>query len=248
MAEPYHQQLSTILRKEIQSGRFKQGDPFLTERQLQERFGVSSTTVRRAIQTLVQEGYLYRRVAKGTFVRRPKFEEPVGPLCGLFDEMAARGLRVEAEMLASEQQRADPATAEKLGLVPGATVYRLKRVLRVEGETVAVSDSYFPTDIGAVVVQGDLASTPIFRAIEDRLGSKVHETETTIEAGAARTKDASLLGVPKGSPVLIVERVVYAVDGRALWLSRYVHRSDKYRYRTRMIRSSTKRVLDGDEE
>lgn len=248
MVAPYHLQLSAILRKEIQSGRFKQGDPFTTERQLEERFGVSSTTARRAIQTLVQEGYLYRRVGKGTFVRRPKFEEPLGALCSFFQETEALGLEPSAELLAAERRPADPIVAEKLGIVPEETVFWTRRVLKIGDEPVAVSDSYFPTDIGAIVSQGDLETTPVFKVIEDRIGTQAHESETIIEAGAAKTKEANLLHVPKGSPVLIMERTVYAVNGKPLWINRYVHRSDRYRFRTRTIRNSSKRILADEKE
>ncbi len=248
MVAPYHLQISELLRKEIQSGGFSQGDPFTTERQLEERFGVSSITVRRAIQTLVQEGYLYRRVGKGTFVRRPKFEEPLGAVCGFFQETEALGLEPSAEVLAVEELPADPATAEKLGMEPEEPVFWLRRVLRIGEETVALSDSYFPRAIGAVLSNCDLETTPIFKAIEDHLGTRAHESETVIEAGAAGAKEAILLGVPKGSPVLVMERTVYAVDGKPLWVNRYVHRSDKYRFRTRNLRGSAKRVLAEETE
>lgn len=248
MVAPYHQQISTLLRKEIQSGRFKQGDPFTTEKQLETRFGVSSTTVRRAIQTLVQEGYLYRRVGKGTFVRRPQFEEPLGALCSFFQETEAIGLEPSARVIGFEQQPAGVEIAGKLDISPQDPVCWLGRVLKIGDDPVAVSDSYFPTAIGDLISQDDLEITPIFKAVEDHTGARAHESETIIEAGAAETKEANILRVPEGFPVLIMERTVYAINGKPLWVNRYIHRSDKYRFRTRNIRNSSKRVLaDGEE-
>ncbi len=246
MVVPYHQQIAALLRKEIQSGRFKQGDPFATEKQLAERFGLSSTTIKRAIQTLVQEGYLHRVVAKGTFVRRTHFEESLGPLCGFFDEMESKGLSPTVQVLISERQTASPTVTEKLQLDCVKTVYWIRRLHQIDSNTVASCDSYFSPDVGSVVSQDEYVSGRFTQVVQSQLGIHLRETEVTIEAAAADAEVAGLLNIPQGTPVLIVERVMYAADGRPVWMSRYTHRSDRYRYRTRMIQNSTKRVFGDD--
>jgi GntR family transcriptional regulator len=248
LVAPYHLQISTLLRQEIQSGRYKQGDPFTTEKQLETRFGVSSTTARRAIQTLVQEGYLYRRVGKGTFVRRPQFEEPLGALCSFFQESEAIGLTPSATITGFERRPADATIADKLGIFPEDSVYWLGRILKIGDDPVALSDSYFTAEIGDLISRDVFEHNPIFEAVESHTGARAHESETLIEAGAAKAKEADILRVPEGFPVLIMERTVYAINGKTLWTTRYIHRSDKYRFKTRNIRNSSKRVLADERE
>lgn len=65
---PLYQQIKLALRAEIDAGRFDPATPFVTQREVCERFGVSSITAVRALNDLVAEGVLVRRRGLGTFV------------------------------------------------------------------------------------------------------------------------------------------------------------------------------------
>lgn len=65
---PLYQQIKQALRAEIDAGRFDPAAPFVTQREVCERFGVSSITAVRALNDLVAEGVLVRRRGLGTFV------------------------------------------------------------------------------------------------------------------------------------------------------------------------------------
>ena len=72
---PLHSQIKLDLETQLKNGRWKAGDLFPTDKQLMEHYNVSSTTVRRAIYELVQEGWIVRRSGKGTFVRKNMVED-----------------------------------------------------------------------------------------------------------------------------------------------------------------------------
>jgi DNA-binding LacI/PurR family transcriptional regulator len=65
---PLYQQLKTILQRQIDSGELQPGDMLPSLRQLCREHGVSSITVRRALQELVNEGRLQSQQGVGTFV------------------------------------------------------------------------------------------------------------------------------------------------------------------------------------
>lgn len=239
---PLHYQLSKKLQEEINFRKFKQGDLFTTEKSLMERFGVSSTTVRRALQDLVQKGYLYRRVGKGTFVRRPYFEESIGALSTFFEEMEARGLKPTSDILSVQIVDAEKSIAEKLQVKESESIYFIKKLLLADGEPIAILESYWPLYIGNFLVQYDLTTTGMFRIVENIMGIKLGEAEATIEAGSATASEAHLLGVQKGEPLLVMKRVVYSTDGKTVNTSRFAYRGDKYKYRARMIRNSEKLI------
>lgn len=67
-----HDQIRQIVLKEIESGNVGVDEAIPTEEELCEMYGVSRTTVRRAISDLVKDGRLFRMKSKGTFVMAPK--------------------------------------------------------------------------------------------------------------------------------------------------------------------------------
>jgi len=228
------------LQNEIHSGKFKQGDFFATEKSLIESFRVSSTTVRRALQVLVQKGYLYRKAGKGTFIRRLQIEETLGPLWSFYEEMEAIGLKPTSDLLAIEVQKANRFIAQKLRLTESAPIYWIRKLLRANDEPIAILDSYWLFDVGKDLAQHNLKSTNLFSIVENKLGISLAEADATIEAGAASSEEAQTLGILEENPILIMQRTVYAVDGRPIYLSRFAYRADRYKYRTRMIRGPMK--------
>lgn len=73
---PKYIQIKEAIRKEIEGNRLKEGEQLASESVLIERFGASKMTVIRALQELVQEGYLRRVQGKGTYVTRPVLNTP----------------------------------------------------------------------------------------------------------------------------------------------------------------------------
>ncbi|HEY3332215.1 MAG TPA: substrate-binding domain-containing protein [Capsulimonadaceae bacterium] len=66
---PLHVQVRRAMRQVIEE-HFEDGQQFWTEQVLIERLNVSQITVRRALNDLAKDGFLLRRAAKGTVVRK----------------------------------------------------------------------------------------------------------------------------------------------------------------------------------
>ena len=68
VGEPLYQRVKRELVAAIESGEYPPDVPFVTQRKICERFGVSHATAVRALNDLVTEGYVIRRRGQGTFV------------------------------------------------------------------------------------------------------------------------------------------------------------------------------------
>ena len=80
-SKPRYLQILDHLRHEIRDGRYQPGDKLPTEVELMAQFGVSRTTVSRALRSLESEGMLMRRQGSGTYVREEIEQEPVAGIC-----------------------------------------------------------------------------------------------------------------------------------------------------------------------
>jgi DNA-binding GntR family transcriptional regulator len=69
---PYYLQLASLLRAEIESGKWGPSEPLPSESTLQQEHGVSRGTVRAAIKVLRDEGLVVTIGARGTFVAKKK--------------------------------------------------------------------------------------------------------------------------------------------------------------------------------
>ncbi len=74
-AQPLYQQVKQALLADIAAGRYSPDRPFITQREICERFDVSHATAVRALNDLAAEGHLVRRRGQGTFVA----EQPAKP-------------------------------------------------------------------------------------------------------------------------------------------------------------------------
>ena len=67
---PKYEIIKQDIIEKINTGEFETGTKIYSEGELKRIYGVSNTTVVRALQDLVLEGYLIRRQGEGTYVRR----------------------------------------------------------------------------------------------------------------------------------------------------------------------------------
>jgi len=68
--EPIYQTILNALILELNTNQFRKNDPFYSESELRQKYQVSSTTVVRVLNTLADQGYIYRVQGKGSFVSK----------------------------------------------------------------------------------------------------------------------------------------------------------------------------------
>ena len=100
----------------------------------------------------------------------------------------------------------------------------LDRLREVDGEPVAVETWYTPLRIVPGIQRSDFAEDgreqSTYHMLDQRFGVRLYRAEDTLEAVALEAKDARLLGVEKGSPVLLRSRVAYTTDDLPVVYSR----------------------------
>jgi DNA-binding LacI/PurR family transcriptional regulator len=116
-------QLAQMLRRDINAGMYGNGAPIPSERELMEQHGVSRTTVRRAIQQLVEEAVLTRIPGSGTYVNAPAPQPVVGQdTLGLLVPTLANPYYAELSRAIERE-----AAAGGLNLVVGQSDYRAEQ-------------------------------------------------------------------------------------------------------------------------
>lgn len=211
---PLYYQLENILREKIISGAFAAGSRLPTEIELIRIYGVGRITVRQALAALTKEGLIERRRRRGTFVterktRRRPFGERID-LTGSLDEIITSEAGARFKVIEMNRIDADPQEAELFGLGAGEPLYRVKRLGLRDDKPRNLTLDYLPAEIGEKLTPEELSAGSLLQTLETRLGLKLKSATQRITAALADPYLAKLLDVRVGSPMLSIERAVYA--------------------------------------
>jgi GntR family transcriptional regulator len=235
---PLHAQVEDLLVADFTNGALAPGARLPSEDALVERFAVSRTTVRTAIQSLIRRGLVEIRRGKGTFVTQPKLSQELTELTGFVEDMAALGRGASAKVLERRSVAANAAVAQRLGLEKGQSVVRIQRVRLADGVPLSFDETYLPQALGEQVMQDDLETQPIFSLLEQKYDTPLLEAEYRLEAVAADPGVARHLGITVGSPIFLIERTSYSTGRRPVDYERLYYRGDHIRFVTRLSRRS----------
>jgi GntR family transcriptional regulator len=227
---PLYSQLRERLLALMDHGQFQEGDPFPTERELVQKYGVSRITVRRAVDELVREGYLIARQGKGTFVARPKISRHVPQMRSFSQEMADQGRRPGSRLLSLGHQRVSQHIANALSLPEDSWVWVVERLRLADDEPICISLVYLNLPAQVSLMPAELEQEPsLWRVLESK-GIQLAYRDENIQAITAGAREAELLEVEVGAPLLLVEGTVYDDRGEPIEYHQMHNRGDRYSY------------------
>jgi GntR family transcriptional regulator len=191
-----------------------------SDAQLCEEFGVSRMTARGAVQRLVHEGLVYRVPGRGTFVAPARANRTASHILSFSDEMRRRGRRPSSRLV---ERTIRQATAEEARRLSTGDVLVLRRVREADGEPVALETAVFPAERVGPLLDGDVEHVSVFATLA-AAGLVPTAGRAAIGAEAATAEDARLLGVKRGTPLLVERRLINDQTGAPLESteSRYV--------------------------
>ena len=124
--KPLHAQISEYIMTKIQSGEWPVGHMLPTELELCEQFGISRSSVRTAMMSLVNDGYLKRVKGKGTFVTNPmRLEDTTIFIESFAEEMHRHGKEISNEIIEFRVMRGEDAVCRAVRAGGTARIWRI---------------------------------------------------------------------------------------------------------------------------
>lgn len=235
--QPLHDQIAEWIRTRILSAVWPANYKLPPEPAIASTFEVSRGTVRRALQTLIDEGLLVQVQGKGTFVTLGTFDSPIAQdLLSLAEALQLRGLEFQTQVLAAEIVQPSERTDELLGLPAATPLFRLERLRTVADTPVALSVNYVRLDLCPGIEKHDFSVRTLFDVIEHDYELSIASGGRNFNAQAADGATAAALEVSEGTPLLYLEQVTYSEDGAPIEYSDVWIRGDRLRLTTFLTR------------
>ena len=230
---PLYVQIAEGLLEQIESAELVPGDRLPSERKLSKQLGVTRTTLRQALNLLETQGLLKRMHGVGTYVANMKIDRHANQLVPFTKGIRRRGHAPGAKVVMMRQELASVSIARKLNLKTSAPIFYSHRLRMVNHEPTMLEKFKVPIHIFPDFHEQDLDNQSVYEVMERVYNVAITHADLSIEAVSATEYEAELLGVPKGAPLMLEERVGYDKNGRPVEYAKDLYRGDRFRFVTR---------------
>jgi GntR family transcriptional regulator len=232
--EKLYIQLTRIFLEEINSGRWGLNKKIPSEDELCKKYNVSKITVRQAINNLVSDGYLMKIQGKGTFVTS------VMPVVGLAmrtrfsEEMFGEEVKVDKELLF--KGIIFPSPEIKAYLKTEDTIYHFLCRRMVNNNPAYIDESYVPLPMLPDIETVDIIHASLYSILQEKAVMKIFKMIQTVEILNVADDSAKYLDLQPGVPALAVHRLLLSSDNTPVGYTRFIGRSDRYKFQTEFER------------
>jgi len=226
---PLWAQVLDDLRRRLAEGEF--APRFPGDNELAAHYAVSRHTVREAVRHLHSEGVVERGRGRGTFVRQPVIEQPLGTLYSLFRSVEEQGF-VQRSIVRHLEERRDEQAANVLGCDPDDPLIYLERLRLADEQPIVLDCSWMPARLARPLLQVDFGHTALYRELQERCRVRIDSGWERFHPVLPNAEQRQLLGVGARTPALGIERLAYSSSVPVEWRHGVV-RTDRFSFVTR---------------
>lgn len=211
------------------------GSAIPTERAISDEYGVSRTTVRRALHDLFIEGRITREQGRGTFIAEPKIVQEL-TLTGYTEDMIKHGMVPSSRILSIAKTSEDAEAIAALDLPPSSSVLVISRLRLANGVPMAIEVAHFSYERFGRIADLINEDASVYELLDVEFGVRLDHAEETIESAVATPEDAELLRSEVGGPILLLSRNSYDADDNIVEFVRSRYRGDRFRFVAKLTR------------
>ena len=224
-----YQEIYQQLKEKIRNRMYPPQTALPTEKDLQEQYGVSRDTVRKALAILTEEGLIQRVQGRGSVVLgQDLLPFPVSGLTSYQELTAALQLDSKTQVLSLERVVVTEDLADLTGFDLASQVWKVVRTRSIEGQVYLIDTDYLTVDDVPTLTQ-EIASQSIYAYLEGELGLDIAYAHKEITVEETSHTDRSLMQTDDAYLVLVCSKV-YLGNTRQFQYTESRHKMDKFRF------------------
>ena len=173
-------------------------------------FSVSRTTLRKAMELLEDEGFVYIQQGRGTEVLDFKATQKLNHVTSFSETLEAKGFSVESKSMHIDVIVPPANILEDLVIPPNSQVVRIQRIQLANGKPIAIMTNYIVEDLVPGIIQDAGKFVSLYHHLETKYGIKITSAKDNIKAKVADFLESELLQIPIGSALLVDRRITFS--------------------------------------
>lgn len=227
-ALPLYAQLADQILGQIRSGDLPVGEKIPSEHELASMFKIGRPTVRQATEVLIRRGYLMRRRGSGTYVADRSKHVGLFSLGGTLESFSAQGYALETKILQKARLVIQDVNDENP--LSGRPAFKVVRLGSVEKEPVLLETFWFDADVFEKFDELELDGRSLSEVVLSHYRMEVTSAEQHFSVATLAEKEAKLLGVAVGAPILHVGRLLHFRSASSAAFVEMECRSDRFTF------------------
>ena len=220
MKQLLYEELAGYMIKKISSREWGEGQKLPGELELSKIFGVGRSTVREALNLLVEKGMIVKKNGSGSYVRLQStaLNNPLLQLNSIGEMIQAAGCVPKSIWYSIEHGFADEEMKKELDLSLGEPIVIMLRGREADNIPVAFSCNVFPEKYVGNIFDSCIAGK-MFSLLQEHCGIYIHYAETKIFGlNLSREWDQKAWEFLKSS-IVMLKQLHYDSEGRKIFCS-----------------------------
>ena len=228
--ESKYRHLYKLLLDKIDKREYEPGDKLPAEGELMEAYGASRDTVRKALELLVQDGYIQKARGKAAEVLdKNKFNFPVSEIASFKEIYRYSASKPKTIVENLEIVKGDKKLMAALQIGPEDEAFLLERDREIEGEKIIIDKDYFSRKV-VENLPLRAAQDSVYEYLEKELGLKIGFAMKEITVHMATDEDYRLLDMGSYDMIVVVKSFTYLEDSTLFQFTESRHRPDKFKF------------------
>jgi len=232
-SQPLYMNIYDDILFKIKKGSFSENSPLPSERELILNYNVSRSTVRKALNILQMNGFIYKIHGQGTFIKPQVFEQPLYNFYSFTDELKKDNITIRNSILSYEQFQLDSSLSSKLNKSKGEVFHKIVRLRSAKNYPLMIEITYLPKNRFFNINTDILEEKSLYSYLFSKYSLSVDKATETFRPIIPNSQECSLLKITSKIPCILLERFSYE-ENELVEYTKSIVRGDKYVFKVNL--------------
>lgn len=233
---PLYIDISKKILIDINQNEYNEKSGLPSERILCERFHVSRSTIRHALNHLKTNGYIYTIQGKGTFLKPLVYEQTLFKFYSFTTELRNNNIDVNNTIIGYELVSLNGDLASKLNRKENELFHKIIRLRTADSCPIMIETIYLPQNRFYHIEIGKIENSSLYNYLVKKYDLQLDKATEIFKPVLPRSWQCDLLRISSKDPCTMLERFSYENDILIQYTISII-RGDKYVFKTNLLNS-----------
>ncbi|MFS0782027.1 GntR family transcriptional regulator [Bacillus sp. 1P06AnD] len=208
---PKYELIKQDMIQKINNNEWKPHQVIPSENKLCKDYGVSRVTIRKTIDELVKDHYLYKQKGKGSFVSSNDIPQGLSTIHSYTEMISLRGKTASKQLLSQQVTKPSKQMADRLNMSEEEDVFVIESLYFADDEPLCINTSILPCKLFPKLDYFDVGKNSLYTILKEFYQLNMTKASQFITAENGNDRICSLLGCSKNHPLLKLNATSFSI-------------------------------------